>query len=762
MVLFFLTGISGLVYQVVWLRMLIRAFGVTIYAVTTLVALFMGGLALGSFLGARLSRRRSPLVVYAVMEVAVGACAIASTRLMLELPSAFRWAIETLGDGQAALMTARFSLAALVLIPPTTLMGTTLPLLSSLLGSGGDQAATGRLYGANTFGAVFGVLATGFAMIPTFGEKATVWVAAALNLGVGVACFVLRDRLSLHAAPSAPLQVDPGSAAGPAPAPPAAPARLILAVAFGSGACALALEVLWSRVLAVLLGNSVYAFSALLGAYLIGIAAGSAFMASRLSRVARPLALLGTLEVAVGVLGLASLATFLGVGLIERAWWKPAYAVLWGLDDFVWVGLEAIAIVLPVTAMLGAIFPLACSLAAPAGSPVGAGVGRLYGFNTIGGILGSLLGGFVLIPLLGTAKSVMLVSAVSLAIGAAVLWRARSLEGAPVGRVLLPALAAFAVLGFVTRKDPFLRVLEGYVNRQGKNKLVFHQEDPAATITIFESPSGNLGLYVNGLYTSNTAKGIGEQMLNVPLAFHPEDGPKRVLTVGLGVGEALRYGIDVGHSMTVVELQPTVVRAFRQLNPDAANYLENPRTRLVLEDGRNFLLRDAEKYDLILVDGSPPLYASGMANLYSREFAQLAKQHLTPHGMFVIWFPVICFEADFFTVYASMVETFGSTTVFSPPISANAMILGSNGGEPMWPAQRAVFEARFNRFRLVNDPALHVPSFEMDQAELVERARRHQPLTDDRPTTEFPLQGFLRGDPYYRENRFLWNPATSP
>lgn len=767
LVLFFLTGISGLVYQVVWLRMLIRAFGVTIYAVTTLVALFMAGLALGSFLGARISRGRSKLIVYAAMELAVGACALGSTWIMRELPTTFRWAITALGDGEGALMASRFMLSALVLIPPTTLMGTTLPLLSGLLAGRGDAGATGRLYAANTFGAVSGVLATGFAMIPMLGEVATVAGAAFLNVAVGAACLLGRERLTATLTRD-PASVTSGEPAQPEPTPaepagvvPRASPRLTLGVAFASGASALALEVLWSRVLTVMLGNSVYAFSALLGAYLVGIAVGSAFVASRLSRVQRPLALLGLLEVAVGVLGAASLATFLGIGLIERVWWKPSYAVIWGLDDFAWLGMEAIAIVLPVTLVLGAIFPLLCHLASPPGAPVGAGVGRVYGVNTLGGIFGSLLAGFVLIPALGTAKSVMLVSLSFFAVGVLVLLRARALEGsrAPL-RALAPALALLGLFAFVTREDPFLQVLQGYVNRAGSNRLVFHEEDRGATVSIFESPRGSRSMFINGLYTSNTSTGIGEQMLNVPLAFHPEDGPKRVLTIGLGVGEALRYGIDVGHSVTVVELQPTVVRAFRALNPDASAYLESPRARLVMEDGRNFLLRDDSKYDLIVVDVSPPLYASGMANLYSREFAQLARSHLTESGLFVIWFPVICFEEDFFTVYSSMVETFGATAVYSPPISSNAMILGSNASAPLWPAQRELFRDRYRRFSAIVDPDAHVVAFEVDQAELIERAKRYPPLTDDRPTTEFPLQGFLRGDTYYRENRFLWNPAA--
>jgi spermidine synthase len=753
-----MTGISGLVYQVVWLRLLIRAFGVTIYAVTTLVALFMAGLALGSFLGARLSARKDPLATYAVMELVVGVSAVASTWIMASLPDAFRLAVEVLGDSPSVLLLVRFVLAALVLLPPTTLMGTTLPLLSAFLGRS-DRGATGRLYGANTLGAVLGVLMTGFVMIPVAGERATVYVAAAINVVVGLACWLWRDQLATPAVASS----------RDTPSEPRAPkaargghARLILLVAFGSGTCALALEVLWSRILTVLLGNSIYAFSSLLGAYLVGIGLGSTLVASRIAKLRSPLAWLGALEVGVGVLGAASVATFLGLGLLERPEWKPSYAVLYGLDDFVWLAVEAVAIVLPVTVLLGAIFPLACSLVEPDDDAIGGGVGRVYGVNTVGGILGSLLGGFVLIPLVGTGRSILLVSATSVAIGAAVLLRARRVEGVRVSWVLGPGVAAFCALAIVTRGEPFLRVLESKVNREGKNQVVFHQEDPGATVTVFETSRGGRILYVNGLYTSNTAPAVGQQMVNLPLAFHPDEGPKRVLTVGLGVGEALRHGIDVGHSVTVVELQPAVIRAFRALNRDASDYLDHPRARIVIEDGRNFLLRDDAQYDLILVDGSPPLYASGMANLYSREFAQLAKRHLTERGVFVVWFPVICFERDFFTVYASMVETFGSTAVFTPPLSSNAMILGSNAGLPLWPEQRDVFAARYQRFLLSGEKVIDPAGFEVDQADLIMRARRERPLSDDRPTTEFPLQGFLMGETYFLENRFLWNPASKP
>lgn len=773
--LFFASGLAGLVYQVVWLRMLVRILGVTVFAVTTVVAVFMLGLAGGSFAVSRLLRgRRSRLFeLYGATEIVVALCAFGTTKLIGRLPDFYGGIAAGMPSAGVALMAVRVLFAAVALLPPTLLMGATLPMLAGHLGAddGAVGKHTGLLYGLNTLGAVVGVLATGFVFIASFGEIATVLGASALNLVVGlVALVIARAR---RASAPLPASAEPTEApAAPQPDPPSA--RLVLAAAAVSGFSALSFEVLWSRNLNILLGNSVYGFSSMLGAYLVGIAVGSLVAARFVERLRRPVLVLAALCIAIAVASVLSLRVFAAFGAATPGQ-RYTYALLWRLGDFGRIALAAVVIVMPVTLLSGAIFPVASRLVAPSATSPGEAVGRLYGFNTLGGIAGSLFTGFVAIPVLGTQLAFFLASTVSFGLGVHLLRasaRCETVSGvagaaparkAPSLRLVgLCSGLAFATSLLVSFDDPFLTVLAA---RLGKgSELMEHLEDRGATVTMFQKRDASRTriLYIDGLYVSNTFPGVGEVMLNLPLAFHPGAGEKSVAVVGMGVGEAFRYGLDVGHRVTVAELHPSVVDLFRRTNADSDKYLGNPRGRIEIDDGRNFLLRSRERFDLILVDGSPPLYASGMANLYSREFLRLAKSRLTPDGLLAVWFPVVCFERDLWTLMHNFTETFGSYQLYSPPGESNALLLGSSSSTDAFRLSVATFAERLKRYeRAAPDAGQLRAGFPFKQRELRERAERYPLMTDDRPTTEFPLQGFLRGDPYYGDNRFLY-PEPAP
>jgi spermidine synthase len=752
--LFFFSGVSGLVYQVVWFRMLARAFGVTVYAVTTVLVVFMAGLAIGSLCAERLVRGRSLLRAYGVLELLVGVTGAAASLVMPLLPELLATFSSWLGSTGAPFAIVRGVTSCLVLLPTTALMGATLPVLSGHVAEERDTLGSraGLLYGFNTLGAVVGVAFAGFVLIAALGERRTIAVAVGLNVAIGAVSLVLARRAMRPApvASSAPSNATSCATSG-------ALSRRILIVSLVSGLCALSFEVVWFRVLTVLLGNSVYAFSCMLGAYLVGIGAGSVLMARWIGRLRRPVLAFAVLELGVAALALISLRVFLSLGVGE-ADASYAYALIWRLSDFGRLAIDASLVVLPATFLYGAIFPVATRLVAAESDTPEAAVGRLYGYNTIGGILGSALTGVVLIPLVGTHVTFLMMAALVLGIGLYLLAVSRTHEG--FGGAWIAALASLAVVGLLllaSREDPFVKVLERRAGADAGH-LVAHEEDPGAAVSMFENAHHRRTLYINGLYVSNTSAGVGEEMINFPLAFDPDPGPKRVLAVGLGVGEALRYAVDVGHEITVVELHPKVVDLFRRFNPDHAKYLENPRARVVIDDGRNYLLNTSEKYDLILVDGSPPLYASGMVNLYSLEFARLAKQHLTPNGTFVVWFPVVCFADDFWMTERNFADTFSSIATLSPPGSANALMMGANAPKDRFALGLDELTARLARWRVrpgMNAVAL-ASGLVLPEAVIREVASRYPTVTDDRPRTEFPLFHFLRGEPYQPDNRFLY------
>jgi len=492
----------------------------------------------------------------------------------------------------------------------------------------------------------------------------------------------------------------------------------------------------------------------MLSAYLIGLGVGSAVMSRYVGKIKSPLAVFGMMEVANAIIGLLSLQVFLTLGMREPAA-KYSYALIWGLSDFWRLAIYSALIIVPVTLLYGAIFPVAVRLVGEGHRYSEEAIGRLYAYNTVGGILGSAATGFMLIPLLGTTMAFVSMSVVSLLIGIYLLIKSSAIE--PFSRQKLCIYAGVLAMTLAVSfsfKDPFLTVLMKRFGGQG-SRLVAHREDPGATLTVFEDKERTL--YINGLYVSNTSPNIGELMVNLPLAFNSEPGPKKVLVIGMGVGSALRYGTDVGHHITNVELHPGVVELFKQFNPDHQQYLENPKNKIVFNDGRNFLFNTEEKFDLILVDGSPPFYAAGMVNLYSLNFARLAKAHLTDSGVFAIWLPIVCFESDVWMVIKNFSETFESIKLYTPKGGSNGILMGN--------AKKGHFSEDFNQFAQQlsrwGDAGLATPMMQgmtFSEEELRKRAAPYSTVTDNHPHTEFPLQNFLRGEPYYADNRFLFEP----
>ena len=742
LVLFFFSGASGLVYEVVWFRMLIRTFGVTVYAVSTVLAVYMAGLAAGSLLVGRGRRSSHHLLrLYGIIELLVGASAFVSTRAMLWLPSVYHATPLALRGGAVGQTLVRITLAAAVLAIPTVLMGATLPVISSYLaarrGSLGKQV--GFLYGANTLGAVIGVLASGFILLETLGEKGTVNVAVVVNLAVGALAWLLSRR-------EAPVDAAPPAASGGVNPY----ARLVLAVYAISGFCALAYEVVWSRILSLLLGNSVYGFSLMLGAYLAGIALGSLILSRWADRLRRPLVVLAALEIGVSLMALASMFLVTAIGLRENQA-RFTYAQIAGMADFWRMTVHALVIVVPVTLILGAMFPVASRLCLRAEETTERSIGRLYGGNTIGAILGSLLTGFLLFRVMGTLLSFLLAAAVSCALGLVLLHRSQA-SGRRVA-TLLAGLLFVTGLSFSFR-DPFYTILRARMDAQ--ETTLANRENPSATVTLTGTADGGRHLYINGVHTSDTTNYLADMLVTLPLSFQPE--PRRSLIIGLGVGDAFSGSVVAGLDTTAVDLQPAVIELFEQFAPGSKRFTGDPKAHIVIADGRNFLLGTDARFDLVVVDGTPPIFASGMVNLYSREFAHLVREHLTPAGVFALWFPTVCFESDFWMMARNFADEFAQFTIWTAPKLGGIILMGSPAPTPIFAADAQVLEERL-RVRPRRDRALNADLIRRGQiltaAELRAEAARHPNVTDDRPYTEFPLFRFWRNEPYWYTNGFL-------
>lgn len=624
---FFLSGISGLVYQSLWQRLLSLVFGVTVYATSTVLASFMAGLALGSLVAGRLADRvRRPLVWFGVTEVLIGVTAL-GTPLALDAVTAVYVALHAaVPDAIAPLTLARFACSFVVLLVPTALMGATLPLVvKSSLGRGALLGPrVGVLYASNTAGAIIGALSAGYLLIGGIGIGRTFVLAATLNVLVGLAALAM-SRAMVEAAGEPQLAV-------PEPVPAAAEQvtererRLILVVFGLSGLAALALEVIWFRVLVLFLPATTYAFTTMLAAVLLGIALGSALATPLLGRARDWSLLLATTQALTGIVALLSLGLLMTLyhdGNVRGA--------------SVPVSLVAI---LPAALMMGVSFPIGVRAWAGDGRRDAAHtaerVGLLYAVNLGGAIAGAVLGGFLLLPWLGSRRALVVVATIYVTSGLLLLLvRAQRRGWRAMGVLGLPAVVVFAALASWLPEP--IAAVEGRRVPHGE-RLLWHEEGTQTTVGVYGRPLGGTVLYLDGLHQANDTAPmvkLHRQIGVLPMALHPR--PSRALVIGLGGGVTPgAVSLFGGTTVDIVELSDSVVHAaswFSHVNHDV---LARPNVRLRVDDGRNFLLMTPQRYDVVTADIIQPVHA-GAGNLYSREYFALARQVIDDGGLMLQW-----------------------------------------------------------------------------------------------------------------------------
>lgn len=747
---FFLSGFAGLVYQVVWMRMLVRVFGGTVLATSTVIAVFMGGLALGAAMATRW--RRTSARTYAIVEVCIAGAGLLSTFGISLLSTTFA-ALAPPDTSAHGLTAIRMLLSALFLLPPTTLMGMTLPFLV-----GATRTSPGRalaeLYTWNTYGAVVGTIATGFVGLALLGERATILCAVVLNLALGA--LVLRVR------PSAP-EIEPtGASASSAPtrADPSAPAmnecnesrlpevvdvvqhtpRLALIVTAISGFTFLALEVAWTRMLVLVLGTSVYAFSTMLAAFLVGIALGSTAAIPIVDRIRNPGRLLGITMTAAGASVLVGLRVFLWI-CSETTSTKYLYSPLVGANDILTFAAVGLVVLVPSTFLFGLLFPM-CGRALIREDLRARQTGWLVAINTICGVLGALMTGFILLPHLTAQGTVLACACVLLLAGAVVSLTERVRDH----RALLVVLLLFAVGALSNPRDDIVRATLG--RRVGSHQILVNIEGRDATTTVVREDSGRTHLLLNGVHTSSRSK-VGELMAHLPLLL--QAAPKRAMVICLGVGDTVSATVehlarvDENYSVTLVEMVKEVVEAQPLLNPRAAEHLKNSHVRVVVNDGRNELLRARDPLDLVIFDGTPPLFSSGAVNLYSRDFAELVAERLSDTGVFMLWIPLPAFADDHWAILRGLSETFPHLRVWAQ-LRTGVIALASKAPIDV---DHDLLERRIKERGLSDSDPWMTPDLIVNgivpSAFIDTHIRDVAPVTDNNPLTEQPLGKLLRG-----------------
>ncbi|WP_415762564.1 fused MFS/spermidine synthase [Pseudomonas sp. CP4] len=618
-----ISGAAALVYQVLWIKQLSLMVGVEVYAITTGISAFFAGLALGGWLFGRWADRlQQPVLLYAGLEVLVAMLGVGATVAMGLAASAFAWLQGHVG------VLAWLLPFALVGIP-AVLMGGTLPVLVRSLAAEPGKAG-GQLYAANTLGAIVGTLLAAFVLIASLGVRGSALFAAMINLLAAAGALWLQRQQSVALA----TPVKHANAR--------APDRTALWLYAIAGGVALGYEVVWSQSIVQFMSTRTYAFAVVLATYLTGLFIGSAVLARRVERIRDPWGVFGLLIAGAGLLALLEIAV-LGRWLVLVQSHAETWLLSLGSSELAGMSarfaVAALSIVFVPTLLLGAAFPLALRLSVGS-ERVGRDVGAVVAFNTLGGIIGVMLCGFVLIPLLGLVRTLGLLALVAATIGYLAVRKGHGVAKGRRQAVVALGLVCVAV-AVLTPADKLASLLPGARN----GTLAFYEEGRGGTVAVVTQGRGENTfhrLYIQGV--SNTGDAMPSlrymriQAL-LPLLIHNGE-PRSTLVIGFGTGitagAMLRYqGLE---HRVVAELLPSVVKAAPLFkgNFNAAN---DPGVDIRLRDGRQELLRSAQIYDVITLEPPPPS-AAGVVNLYSRDFYELAASRLQDRGIVAQWLPL--------------------------------------------------------------------------------------------------------------------------
>lgn len=673
---FFLSGVTGLIYEILWIRMIEKIIGNAPFAVSIILAIFMGGLGFGSWLASRvIDRVREPLAlvrIYGTLELAIGAYALLVPLLLI--------AVEPL---QAVLYNGLFShfilynvltfvVCAVILLIPVVCMGATLPILCrfyvarlSHLG-----AHAGRLYGLNTIGAATGSLACGFWLLDLWGVSGTLAFAVLVNLTIGISCLLASRNAKVTLAdaatgddPPRETERDDGMRVGrPGRSPEARIALVVFAV---SGFCAMACEVIWTRLLGLIVGPTTYSFTIVLVTFITGLALGSLIFGHLADRVRKAIWLLLFTQMAAALLVLG-VSQLLGSSQMFFAKLIFTFRDQFGLLSLMKAAALFAFMILP-TLCFGATFPLVGKIYTESVSGVGRSIGFAYMINSLGALAGSFCAGFLLIPLFGKESSLSMVAGLQLAVAlvvAGVLLKADGKNRLRFALLAAPALAGLVLsLQYPAWNDRQLSIgkyhrFEGIrsdimstgwlgsllrgpeiLSRSEQGELVYYGDGIGGFTTVVKRTNalGKIGYTMtnSGKADASTDEDMKTQTLlaHFPMLLHED--PRTVMVLGLAsgitAGEVLLYPVD---RLDVLEINDQVVEASRFFDPWNNEVLSDPRTDLIIQDARAHLQLTGRSYDVIISEPSNP-WMAGLATLFTRDFFSLARERLNDDGMLV-------------------------------------------------------------------------------------------------------------------------------
>ncbi|MGR3219159.1 MAG: fused MFS/spermidine synthase [Candidatus Anammoxibacter sp.] len=710
--LFFLSGVCGLIYEVVWIRMFGLVLGNTTYSISITIAAFFAGLALGGFclgryvdniaegsgqeaesngqtsLSVKVNANRKIIRLYAYLELGIGASALFVGFGIVLMQGLFIWTGQYIRYSSIIIDLMRFVLSFALLLIPTTLMGATLPVLSKfIIRQYRDiRSGVGLLYGANTFGAALGCLITGFFLIKTYGVSTTVRIAVITNIVIGILVLILERAGFFCIAENRELKADGGGAGNVEREngrkrlksqekkesreadrrKPDGDATVVLAVIGLAGFTSIAYEIIWTRMLSSLFINSIYSFTTMLVTFLCGIAIGAIVVMLFFKKNENHLTLLGIVEFGIGIS--AVLLIFLFDQLPEIAqrflsFLQAQGSLTWNLNVCVEFILSFMVMIVPCI-LIGMTLPIAGQVITKNIKSLGRGMGNIYSITTIGGMFGAAITGCLLIPLIGLKFSELSMAGLNMCIGVVFMFNAGKYlkvgetQGVFLKKIAIPLFCAITIVIGVFCSFSDIRVWDS------SNELLYYKEDAAATVSVVMEKDGNKKLVVNKRYTLGTgrATSLQKRMGYIPLLLH--NNPQDVLVIGMGTGITLGAVVsyELTKKVTCVEVISAVVYAAKKYFAEENNmFYKNKKTNIIVEDGRNYLLLNKDKYDVIISDLFVP-YHAGAGSLYSKEHFELCKDRIHDTGLFCQWLPLYQMSTNEFKVIC---KTFNAAFPFT-------------------------------------------------------------------------------------------------
>lgn len=689
----------GLVYEVVWTKLLTLTIGSTIYSITTVLVAFMGGLALGSFVAGKYEGRiKNTLRTYGLLEIAIGLYALSVPLLVKAIVPIFSFLYNNYYHDQFYVFSLiRFAICALLLLVPTTLMGATLPILTSHFVRRGGLFARGLsvLYALNTFGAFMGTMVAGFILIPILGLKATILAGALTNIGIGILVIAIskfrQSQGSVAEEAEQPsekveeISEESDGRAATHPTEKLSSLRMwaILSCYGVSGFAAMVYQITWTRVLALSLGSSVYAFTMILSTFIAGLAFGAVVSGRVADKIKMPIFTFGVLEALVGgaaqaIVPLFGILPLIATGIFLK--YSHFYSTLMVIEFFTIFGI----VIIP-TFLMGAIFPVVARIYRDNRAGIGKAVGVVYASNTVGAIFGSFVGGFVFIPFLHLENSIAAASFMNFTAAAVLIllseWRSIKPRLACAFLMIVIALSSVTLIPPWDKKvltlgpfiySPIYKKFYEKGFRQFKatlselSELLMYEDSVDVTISVHRM-NGILYLKVNGKTDASDSTDMSTQILCAQLPILIARDPKDVLVIGLAsgvtLGSVLRHPV---RSVDVVELSPAMKKAYKFFEHLNYKGLDDDRTNFFIGDGRSHLAFTDKTYDVIISEPSNP-WISGQGNLFTYDFFESAKSKLRPGGVLLVWVQGYSMSLDNFKIVSkTLAEVFPKVIVWEP------------------------------------------------------------------------------------------------